>query len=295
MGTNVLPVVDNPDTLRVKCAAPNCERLAYDGSAFCGECMEAQAAQAAVIWHGKDAIPNKRAELESALDLEEVLASERPVEELMPATVCSRCEAAIAAGEYRVSVFATERQVLNQRVDVETIIRTLCLACTMDPDEFLTGHFRTTKLDIEARAKWAASPAERGADVLDNKRANTGHGGQANTDGAPVKEDLDGEALGAADAEANELSEWAGFGHGLFRSDMAPTNPRSEESVRRETLRMFLNDRARSWGKLRPQQREAVKLYVEGLNQNEIARRMGLKQYDVSRMIQSALNLARSN
>lgn len=210
----------------------------------------------------------------------------------MPEAVCDRCEALIPASEYRVVALAVSR---DRQMDEDSFLdqdiftpatRTFCNKCVMDVDEFVIANL--FKCQAELMTKLAHAAPTPGEDAMDKWRVNTGHGGMEDASSVHAPGDVDGDTLHAADAEAFELSDY-----NPQALQGAPTEPRSLESVRRETLRNFLNDRARSWGKLKPRQREAVKLYVEGLTQSEIARRVGLDQGNISRMIQGALRVAR--
>lgn len=217
----------------------------------------------------------------------------------MPATLCSQCEGAIPRDEYRVIVVAAAR---DRRFDVDVVdivetTRTLtfCQECAMAMPQFTI--INDFKRHVELRAKWLQLPPEEYQDALSFDRTNTGHGEEPKSNRSAAKRygaelgSSEDEKLGRADREAIELSEWAGPGQ-PDRSDITPREPRSQESVRRQTLGNLLNDR-RSWGKLKPRQREVVKLYAaDGLTQSEIARQVGLDQASVCRMIMGALNLA---
>jgi len=98
-----------------------------------------------------------------------------PVVDQMPATLCSQCEAAIAAGAYRVMVVAASRDREAEGDVVETTrALTFCSHCTMNMSGFtIVNDF---KLDAEKRAEWAARSAVPGTDALDSWRVNTGHG-----------------------------------------------------------------------------------------------------------------------
>lgn len=213
----------------------------------------------------------------------------------MPATICSKCEGAIPCGEYRIAVLAVACDRNSNGEDISEAIRklTICGGCAVSMSEFTIVN--DIKRTVEERAASLTLPSPPGTDALDNWRAKTGHGELPSDDGPTAicdpKYDPGDEKSGRADAEAIELSEWGGWGK-PDRSELPSRLLRSTDSVRRETLRNFLMDRKRSWGKMQTRMRQAATLFVEGKTQKEIAQQVGVDQATVSRMIQGALRIA---
>jgi hypothetical protein len=216
----------------------------------------------------------------------------------MGKTSCAQCDGTIDAGDYRVVVMAVEMKphYAGGGRGVSTAL-SFCDACVSEMPTFELTNW--LKLRSDAAAEPSAGPATE--DVLrchpqsgngsTKKEKKEGPTVEMGSDGTGDDDAKDGDNLARADREAIKFSDWVGEGQAAERSEAPPTVRRTVESVRRETLGKFLTDR-KSWGTMKGKGREAVTLYADGMSQSEIARKLGVDQATVSRMIQGALKMA---
>lgn len=201
-------------------------------------------------------------------------------------TACVRCGDEIDTGEYRVVVAVSEYRSddYGRPSRGSGFVIAFCDQCVATaPKLEVPNNF---KVIVEDRASDAVTASPHGVDALEGKRAVSGHGGRVGEDQADEAGD---EQIGAADREAVEFAAQ----RPPWQNPMpeVPLNLRSVESVRRETLRRYLASPA-SRGRMAPNLRRAVTLFVEGNTHRDIAQRLGKDQSTVTRMLQGALRLA---
>ena len=210
-------------------------------------------------------------------------------------TACANCGDVIEAGEYRVVVMAVEMKPENLDDDTpagrgESDTQHYCDRCAVTLDKFVIENRWKELSDDLAQA--SAGPASEDAHF----RAETGNRAARRTtarSGISLKQsgpENDEANLSMADRENIKFSDWVGPGQAAIKGDV-PLKARSVESVRRETLAKYRKDRNSS-GKMKPTMRQAVDLYVAGMGQTEIARKLGVDQGTISRMLREALLMA---
>lgn len=202
-------------------------------------------------------------------------------------TTCRSCGDAIADGEYRVvvAVAAWQRDFEGggHPERGHSYLAAFCDKCVSELPKLQVPN--AFKHMVELDSRFYLAPSLPGCDALDGNRAISGHGGNSDD----LHSHGDDEVLGGADREANEFPT-----NRVPWQDSAPEVPlniRPLASVRRQTLRRYLSS-PKSRGQIAPNARKALKLFVDGCTQREIAHKVGIDQATVSRMLQSALKLA---
>lgn len=215
-------------------------------------------------------------------------APQLSIGDLIAKTSCAQCGDTIEADEYRIVVSVHE---IDMQLEagfspkrITTDLKSFCDTCAADMPSLELPNLRKSIIDVKARDARESSPSSEDA----FHRSVTGHGGDDDANG----EDGDDEpGLNRADKESIEFSDHVGPGQSAVKGDV-PLTVQTVESIRRDTLGKFLKDN-KSRGVMKETMRKAVTLYVvEGMGQGVIARKLGVDQGTVSRMIKAALNLA---
>lgn len=220
-------------------------------------------------------------------------APQPSVSDLMPKTSCTRCNDTIEEGEYRVAVAVTEirpDEAGGKPRRGPGGVKSFCDVCVATAETFEFRNPWKKMIELDAQSARESSPSSEDA----FHRSVTGRGGKESDKGATAyvdpQFDQNDDGLGQADKESVEFSEYVGPGQAAIKGD-APLIVRTGESIRKETLSSFLKNPA-SRGTMKTKMREAASLYLEGMGQSDIARKLNVDQGTVSRMIQGALKLA---